>query len=754
MRPLPRVGAGPASFRRRSDRLARAAVGVLLAVGLATPALAQLETPFDTDLGGWVVQGDNVYFWNDVDGNPGGCMEIDDAASGPWSVALCPPEWTGDWSALTPLDSLSYDAKHVPSAGQNGGPPYIFRIEGPGGAAEYRQTGFPADTWNHFSAPIDPAAWTLRSGTWNDLIENVVLLTVAAEMISGDEIVFLDNIRLTGNPLPPFRECETEDFELNVFGWIAESGGITHVPDDGDPGAHLRFQESGGSGRLLAPAWYLGDWSSMNGTGAIAFSFYLETVPVAGREVRVELAGPGGSAYVSLPSDDLLPVRRLWRPLSWPLDSSTWTVTSGTWAALLADVQEFAISADVATGNDRWGIDNLSRGAAGCVAAPANPIQFHLPDYSVCGYIPFRGASALARNPQDGGLYTLVNVSATSGGGVYPLTGPDAGVRWHSYSSPIGLVFTADGDGFATENNAGILHRFVGAESTSVWANTFSSGDDDPAGLVVAPPGFDGPNVSAGDLLIADHGNSGPDNIWAVTPEIANSERIVVPDPGSVDWYDLTTDGNTVWAVDQLDDDVMTVIHPDGTTSPLTLSQNVVNSRAVAFDSGQGYLYSVQTTGTLGLYRIHPGTGDVALVATGFGTFGSGNLEIDAGNRRLWIADDSQSRVWEICLPSVVAVGDPDLAVSGLALSLRPHPIAKDTQIAFQLPRASDVRIDILDLAGRRVRTIRPGELPAGPAQVRWDARSETGGRVAAGVYFVRVEAAGEVRTHKAVVLR
>lgn len=729
----------------------------LLLLGLAGPALAQVETTFDADLGGWTVNGDNVYLWNGVDGNPDGCLEVQDAASGPWSVAIAPAAYLGDWSSFTPADSLTYDAIHLPAAGQNGNPPDLFRIEGPGGVATFDPGSSPADVWNHFAAPIDSTAWNVTSGTWAGLLANVTDLRVAAEMISGDETVRLDNIRLTGTPGSPFRLCEVQRFEVGTLGWAGDNASLVHETTGGDLGRFLRVQETGAGARLLAPPWYAGDWGPLDGSGAITFSFAVLTATVqAGRDVRVTLTGPGGSAYASEPSESFLPLDRFWHILSWPIDASAWTVTAGTWAGLLADVREMAIAADVSAGNDRFGVDNLARGGPACDPEPPLPLVFHDAGHSVCGAWRFRDASALATNPAGGELYALVNASVGSGGGVYPVTGPDAGVRLHSYSLPIGLVFTADGDGFVSENNSGVLSRFVGADSSMTWANTFHAGDDDPAGMIVAPPGFEGPNVTAGDLLVADHGNGGADEIWAVSPDSANGERMLVADPGNVDWYDLATDGSTVWACDAVDDDLLWTIHPDGSTSTLALSRNVTNRNAFAYDAGQGLLYAMQTTNPVGLYTIDPTNGDVALIAEGFGAVGAGNLEVDAATRTLWVSDERESRIWRICLPpaGTVATPEPAIAAAGLSLLLAPHPVVGGTRIALDLPRAADVRLDVVDAAGRRVRRLDAGIRPAGRTTVEWDARDAGGRQVAAGVYFIRLEAAGAVCTRKAVVVR
>jgi flagellar hook capping protein FlgD len=99
----------------------------------------------------------------------------------------------------------------------------------------------------------------------------------------------------------------------------------------------------------------------------------------------------------------------------------------------------------------------------------------------------------------------------------------------------------------------------------------------------------------------------------------------------------------------------------------------------------------------------------------------------------------------------------PILAVPGSSparawmLPPRPNPTRGAAEFALDLPAGARVRIEIHDLAGRRVRTLgADGASAPGPTFVRWDGRDESGRRVSAGVYLVRAvwsggEAAGRV---------
>jgi hypothetical protein len=66
----------------------------------------------------------------------------------------------------------------------------------------------------------------------------------------------------------------------------------------------------------------------------------------------------------------------------------------------------------------------------------------------------------------------------------------------------------------------------------------------------------------------------------------------------------------------------------------------------------------------------------------------------------------------------------------------RPNPFRASTEIGFALSSPGRVRLAVLDLAGRDVRTLAAGEYPAGASRVVWDGRDDGGSRCRPGVYF------------------
>jgi predicted outer membrane repeat protein len=79
----------------------------------------------------------------------------------------------------------------------------------------------------------------------------------------------------------------------------------------------------------------------------------------------------------------------------------------------------------------------------------------------------------------------------------------------------------------------------------------------------------------------------------------------------------------------------------------------------------------------------------------------------------------------------------------------QPNPFNPTTRISYKIPREQFVRIAIYDVTGRLIDCLVDTLQPAGDHMVRWDA-----GRNASGIYFCRLETAGEAQTRKIVLLK
>jgi hypothetical protein len=80
-----------------------------------------------------------------------------------------------------------------------------------------------------------------------------------------------------------------------------------------------------------------------------------------------------------------------------------------------------------------------------------------------------------------------------------------------------------------------------------------------------------------------------------------------------------------------------------------------------------------------------------------------------------------------------------------------PNPFGSTTTISFDVPRADHVRVAIHDSAGRLVRVLEDGQLPAGRYSRLWDGCDAQGRAVPSGTYFYSAESSGQRVVRRAI---
>ncbi len=89
----------------------------------------------------------------------------------------------------------------------------------------------------------------------------------------------------------------------------------------------------------------------------------------------------------------------------------------------------------------------------------------------------------------------------------------------------------------------------------------------------------------------------------------------------------------------------------------------------------------------------------------------------------------------------------------GLALASA-NPSSNGFQLRFTLPSAGQVRLQVFDPSGRRVRTVLSGYQTEGEHYAAWNGTADDGRRAASGLYFVRLDALGDYEVLKVATLQ
>lgn len=247
--------------------------------------------------------------------------------------------------------------------------------------------------------------------------------------------------------------------------------------------------------------------------------------------------------------------------------------------------------------------------------------------------------------------------------------------------------------------------------------------------------------------------------------QLANGITATFSSPqGSV--FSIQTDGSTGWKMSQF--------------SGHYLYDNNLNSNAldIQFDHELGGIYFVFATAdfhqtevptTLQLTAYENSTANTPVgTASAHGTYGGDTMpmgtlsfnsvapfnlvRLSIPYQPLGASDFFVDNIMA-AVNAVVAV-PADARPASLFLATAPNPMRDAARISFGLPQASTVRLTVYDVRGARVRQIANGPMTAGPHTLTWDGRDESGSHVAAGAYFVHLEAGSDRVTRKFVRVR
>ncbi len=129
----------------------------------------------------------------------------------------------------------------------------------------------------------------------------------------------------------------------------------------------------------------------------------------------------------------------------------------------------------------------------------------------------------------------------------------------------------------------------------------------------------------------------------------------------------------------------------------------------------------------------------------------------DAGAYDVVVANEcgeTTSTPAPLVVSGVVSVpGPPPPRILELAPP-RPNPARRSVTLAWTLPAPGFVHLEVLDVAGRHIRTLVDGMQDVGPGRSRWDGSADSGPPAAPGVYFVRMNAMGRLLVRRFVLLQ
>lgn len=131
------------------------------------------------------------------------------------------------------------------------------------------------------------------------------------------------------------------------------------------------------------------------------------------------------------------------------------------------------------------------------------------------------------------------------------------------------------------------------------------------------------------------------------------------------------------------------------------------------------------------------------------------SFAVIAANTEAELYDNAQTAIRKFGLLTSVEEKFSNVLPKGFKLRQNyPNPFNPTTTISFSLNRAGDASLEIYNMMGQKVRTLFDGWLTSGYQEFQWDSGNDSGQRVASGIYFYRLQTAGEAESRKMILLK
>jgi len=113
-------------------------------------------------------------------------------------------------------------------------------------------------------------------------------------------------------------------------------------------------------------------------------------------------------------------------------------------------------------------------------------------------------------------------------------------------------------------------------------------------------------------------------------------------------------------------------------------------------------------------------------------------------NHRVWDGDENGTAIidmgcYEFGAPPV-GVGNYELPITDYQLTNYPNPFNPETKIVFDLPESGNVKLEIYNIKGQKIKTLLDCYMSPGRSEMLWNSKDDNGKRVSSGVYFYKLQ--------------
>ncbi|MEA2096302.1 MAG: T9SS type A sorting domain-containing protein [Candidatus Cloacimonadota bacterium] len=129
-------------------------------------------------------------------------------------------------------------------------------------------------------------------------------------------------------------------------------------------------------------------------------------------------------------------------------------------------------------------------------------------------------------------------------------------------------------------------------------------------------------------------------------------------------------------------------------------------------------------------------------------------------NYRVWDGDNNGTAIIDMGCYEFgadeypVGITNDQLPVTDYQLTNFPNPFNPETKIVFDLPESGQVKLEIYNIKGQKVKTLLDCYMSPGRSEMLWNSKDDNGKRVSSGVYFYRLQTPMKKITKKMLMLK
>ena len=127
-------------------------------------------------------------------------------------------------------------------------------------------------------------------------------------------------------------------------------------------------------------------------------------------------------------------------------------------------------------------------------------------------------------------------------------------------------------------------------------------------------------------------------------------------------------------------------------------------------------------------------------------------------NQRVWDGDGDGIAIidmgcYEFGAESYVGIINEQLPVTDYQLTNYPNPFNPETKIVFDLLESGQIKLEIYNIKGQRVKTLLDCYMSSGRSEMLWNSKDDNGKRVSSGVYLYKLEVNNKTEETKKMLL-